>query len=184
MFIAAYVLLNMFLNVLNLVSFSARLYLFDVLNIFVATLLVPGYLLASIKCVFATLRNPAFGMLKNLSFFLMVLMSLLIRCLSFAVWNLDSIYTSEYARIPLIETLQATYSFDLFGVCESSLRPDIPNEDICIGGFPPESFRSDKPINTRNEGVCLCYKENLPIKRRVDLELLNETIVAEVNINR
>ena len=115
----------------------------------------------------------------------MVLMSLLIisgsveinpgpnnentRRLSFAVWNLDSIPAREYARIPLIETLQATYSFDLFGVCESSLRPDIPNEDICIGGFSPEPFRSDKPINTRNGCVCLYYKENLPMKRRVDL---------------
>ena len=69
-------------------------------------------------------------------------------------------------------------------MCESSLRPDIPNEDICIGGFSPEPFRSDKPINTRNGGVCLYYKENLPIKRRVDVELLNETIAAEIKINR
>ena len=130
----------------------------------------------------------------------MVLMSLLIisgfveinpghnnestRRLSFAVWNLDSIPAREYARIPSIETLQAAYSFDLFGVCESSLRPDIPNEDICSGGFPPEPFRSDKAINTRNGSVCLYYKENLHIKRMVDLELLNETIVAEIKINR
>ena len=106
------------------------------------------------------------------------------RRLSFAVWNLDCIPAREYARIPLIETLQATYSFDLFGVCESSIRHDIPNEDICIDGFSPEPFRSDKPINTRNWGVCLYYKENLPIKRMGDLELLNETIVAEININR
>ena len=60
------------------------------------------------------------------------------------------------------------------------IYPDIPNEDICIGGFSTEPFRSDKPINTRNGGVCLYYKENLPIKRRADLELLNEIIVAEI----
>ena len=143
------------------------------------------------------LQNPALGMLKNISFFLIVLISLLIISgsveknpgpdkshLSFAVWNLDSIPAREYARIPLIETLQATYSFDLFGVCESSLSPDISNEDICIGVFSPEPFRSDKPANTRNGGVCLYYKENLPIKRRVDLELLNEIIVAEIKLNR
>ena len=109
------------------------------------------------------------------------------RHLSFTVLNLDSIPAREYARTPLIETIQATYSFVLFGVCESSLCPDIPNEDIRIGGFSPEPFRSDKPINTRNVGVCLYYKENLPIKRRVDLELfiyLNETIVVEIKINR
>ncbi len=38
--------------------------------------------------------------------------------LSFAVWNLDSIPARDFARIPLIETFQATYDFDIFGVCE------------------------------------------------------------------
>ena len=98
------------------------------------------------------------------------------------VWNLDSIPAREYAIIPLIETLQATYSFDLFGVCESSLSPDISNEDICIGGFSTGPFRSDKPATTRNGCVCLYYI--LIIKRRADLELLKETVVEETTLNR
>ena len=36
--------------------------------------------------------------------------------LSFASWNLDSLPAPEYARIPLIESLQAEYSFDILGV--------------------------------------------------------------------
>ena len=40
--------------------------------------------------------------------------------LSFAVWNLDSLPACEYARIPLIEWLQAEYSFAIFGVSESA----------------------------------------------------------------
>ena len=42
--------------------------------------------------------------------------------LSFAVWNVDSRPARDYARVPLIESLQATYGFDMFGVCESSLK--------------------------------------------------------------
>ena len=105
--------------------------------------------------------------------------------LSFAVWILDSIPARDFARIPLIETLQATYDFDIFGVCESFLNNDVSNEDILIRGFSPDPFRADKPVNTRNGGVCLYFKEKLPIKERIDLEIIiPETIVAEVKLNR
>ena len=104
--------------------------------------------------------------------------------LSFAMWNLDSIPAREYSRIPLIETFHATYNFDIFGVCESLLSDTIPNENIFINGFSPDPFRVDKPLNSRNGGVCLYFKENLPIKERCDLETLPENIVAEIKLNR
>ena len=89
--------------------------------------------------------------------------------LSFAVWNLDSIPARDFARIPLIETFQATYDFDLFGVCESLLDKGITNDDIFINDFSPETLRVDKPESIRKGGVCLYYKENLPIMERRDL---------------
>ena len=70
--------------------------------------------------------------------------------LSFGVWYLDSIPARDYARIPLIKTLQATYNFDIFGICESSLTGNISNDDIFISGFSPQTFRSDKPALSRN----------------------------------
>ena len=90
----------------------------------------------------------------------------------------------EYARIPLIETFQATYDFDIFAICESSLNNSISDQDILINGFSPDPFRTDKPVNSRNGGVCLYFKENLPIKQRSDLEMLPKAIVAEVKLNR
>ena len=104
--------------------------------------------------------------------------------LSFGVWNLDSIPARDYARIPLVETLRAIYNFDLFGICESLLTGNISNDDIFITGFSPQPFRSDKPALLRNGGVCLYHKENLPIKKRGDLEILHETIVAEIKPNQ
>ena len=80
----------------------------------------------------------------------------------------------------MIETIQATYNFDIFGVCESFLNDDISNDDILIRGFSPDPFRADKPVDIRNGGVCPYFKENLPIKERIDLEIIPETIVAEV----
>ena len=74
----------------------------------------------------------------NLSFFLILLQSLLLvsedieihpgpqqdqkKNFSFAFWNLDSLPAREFARIPLIESLQSTYNFDLFGVCISFIQ--------------------------------------------------------------
>ena len=135
---------------------------------------------------------------KNSVFFIFVLQILLIisgietnpgpthskKNLSFAVWNLDSIPARDYARIPLIESFQATYDFDFFGVCESSLTGNIPNENILIEGFSHDPIRADKPEDSRNGGVCLYFKENLPIRSRSDLATLPETIVAEIKLNR
>ena len=87
--------------------------------------------------------------------------------LSFAVWNLDRIPAREFERILLNETFQATYDFDLFGVCESLSNKDIVKGDILINGFSPDPLRVDKPENIRN-----------------DLEILPEPIVAENKLNR
>ena len=64
------------------------------------------------------------------------------------------------------------------------LTKNISNQDILINGFSPDPFRSDKDSDTRNGGVCLYFKESLPIKERCDLEILPETIVAEIKLNR
>ena len=64
------------------------------------------------------------------------------------------------------------------------LNESIPNEHIQINGFSPDIFRADKPVDSRNGGVCMYFKENLPIKERCDLVTIPETIVAEVKLNR
>ena len=83
-------------------------------------------------------KNPLSEKTKNLSFFVIVLQILLFisgsveinpgppspqeKELSFAVWNLDSLPARDFARIPLIETLQSTYDFDILDMCESMLK--------------------------------------------------------------
>ena len=169
------------------------------IQIFLWINLIPKNVSYATKCSFSFYKKSVPGEVKNIVFFIIVMKSLLIlsgtveinpgpvtkkTSLSFAVWNLDSIPARDYARIPLIESFQATYEFDIFGVCESLLNKDIPNDDIYTNGFSPEPFRADKPENSRNGGVCLYFKDNLPIHERPDLETLPETIVAEIKLNR
>ena len=47
-----------------------------------------------------------------------------------------------------------------------------------------EIFRSDHPNGKKEGGFCLYFKESLPIKRRKDLEITQETVICEISIRR
>ena len=64
------------------------------------------------------------------------------------------------------------------------LNSEIKNENITMEGFSKDVFRSDHPSDSKIGGVCVYYRENLPIRRRLDLEFLQETVVAEINFSR
>ena len=146
---------------------------FIILYAFSIITVIPNSMQSTLNVSVSYFRKSISLEAKNFAFYLMVLQTLLflsgtvelnpgpvkskVTNLSFAVWNLDSIPARNYARIPLIETFQSTYNFDIFGVCESLLNNDIPNEDIFVNGFSPEPFRADKPKNSRNGEVCLFF---------------------------
>lgn len=104
--------------------------------------------------------------------------------LNFAVWNLDSLLCNLNPRIPHIESLDSINKFDLFGVCESYLNDTVIPNDLTIHGFSNPPFRADSPNanNNKQGGVCLYYKDYLPIKNRPELTTLNETIVCEIKL--
>lgn len=103
------------------------------------------------------------------------------RLLSFATWNIDSLTPKKH----FIDSLQSTYDFDLFGICETYLNDKTPDADVLVDVFPDPPFRSDcKILGRARGGVCLFFKDTVPIKRRQDLEFMDETIVAEINLNR
>ena len=91
---------------------------------------------------------------------------------------------TKNSRIPHIESINSIHKFDIFGVCESALTGSIPNHSILIEGFSPDPIRADKADDTRNGGVCLYFREDLPIKSRPDIATVPETIVAEIKLNR
>ena len=105
-------------------------------------------------------------------------------CLKFFHWNLNSICARNKVKISLIEAYNSLHRFDVIAVSESMLDSSVSNDDIFIKGFSREIFRSDHPSNTKLGGVCLYFREGLPIRRRTDLELLQEIIVTEITIAR
>ena len=106
--------------------------------------------------------------------------------LKFCHWNLNSLLTRSKSKITLIEALQATESFDIFAISESFLNDNTVKNDLEIHGFFKDPIRADCPSanNHPRGGVCLYYRENLPLKHRKDLQLLDETIVCEIKLDR
>ena len=106
--------------------------------------------------------------------------------LKFGHWNLNSILTRNKSKISLIEALQATESFDIFAVSESFLNDKTVKDDLEMHGFAKDPIRADCPSanNHPQGGVCLYYRENLPLFHRKDLQLLDETIVCEIKLDR
>ena len=110
------------------------------------------------------------------------------KLLSFGVWNVDSLLARDGVKKSFIESIQSANNFDIFGICETYLTDKIQDNDLDIEGFAKIPKRADcrlaNPQSRPRGGVCLYFKESLPIKRRSDLELLDETICAEISLNR
>ena len=107
------------------------------------------------------------------------------KLLSFATWNINSLLAAEGRKINLIECIQSVHDFDIFGLCETYLNGDNKNCDLSIEGFEQIPERADNKEGGRPKGgVCLYYKNDIPLKRRTDLEFNDETIVVEIKLNR
>ena len=103
---------------------------------------------------------------------------------SFGVWNLDSLPSRNFSKIPLVEGLQNMHDFDIFGLCETYLNDEHTMEDIQIKGFSDKPLRSDSKLaNVQKQGgVALYYKSDLPIRERKELNTLDECIVSEITL--
>ena len=104
----------------------------------------------------------------------------------FGHWNVNSLLARNKAKIPLIEALQSIHNFDLFAISESFLNLNTNISDLKIHGFSPVPLRND--CNRANihpqGGVCLYYKEHVPLVHRTDLQFLDECIICEVKIDK
>ena len=104
--------------------------------------------------------------------------------LKFCHWNLDSIAVNDFIKIPLIEAYNPVYNYDLNSLSETYLDNSITNKTISLTGLSKEIFRCDHSDNLKRGGVCLFYKDNLTIKQKKDLQIMDECIISEITIGK
>ena len=93
---------------------------------------------------------------------------------------MNGIIARDKIKIPLIEAYNSIFHHDIIALSETIINNSLQDEDIFIEGFSKEIFRSDHPSGNKKGGVCIYFKETLPIKRRKDLESMQETVVTEI----
>ena len=87
-------------------------------------------------------------------------------------------------KLSTIESLDSVYKFDLFGICETYLNESVNNKHIELAVFSTDPIRSDCIVRDGRPrgGVCLYFKDHIPLQHGPDLELLEECIVCEILI--
>ena len=88
-------------------------------------------------------------------------------------WNLNSIATDNFVKIPLLEAYAISYNFDVVCLSETFLDSTYSNDDprLQLSGY--SLVRADHPMDTKREGVCIYYKEfnSLICKPKLKLHL-------------
>ena len=72
-----------------------------------------------------------------------------------------------------MEAYNAIHKFDIICLSETFLNSSIPNDDhgLVLNGY--KLVRADNPSDLKNGGVCIYFKESMPIK------VLNKTNLYE-----
>ena len=95
-------------------------------------------------------------------------------------WNLNGVCARDKIKIPLLEAYNSIFQYDLIALSETNLNETVKYEDIIIDAFSTEIFCSDHPSGDKQSGVCVYSKENIHIKRKNDIEILQETVICEI----
>ncbi len=100
---------------------------------------------------------------------------------SLALYGTGS-HVGDKANHKLVEAhtrLAIDKNFDIISVSETSFNNSITDESVNIPGY--SLLRKDRICDHRSGGVCAYVKENLPVKRRHDLESnIIETMWIEI----
>ena len=103
-----------------------------------------------------------------------------VQTLSICHWNLNSICAHNFAKLTLLRAYVSVRKFDIICLSETYLDYSIDDENLEISGY--YLIRSDHPSNIKRGGICIYYKNFLPLKV-TDVRLLEECIAFDLIIS-
>ena len=100
--------------------------------------------------------------------------------LSICYWNLNSISAHNYIKLSLLRAYFVFHKFNIICLLETYLNSSTPDDDnLQISGY--NLVCSDHPFNSKRGGVCIYYKNYLPL-RIINVNYLSECINFEITI--
>ena len=96
----------------------------------------------------------------------------------------NSIATENFIKIPLLESYITVNKFDIMCLSETFLDSSFLNDDprLNLNGYSP--IRADHPSDTKKGGLCIYYKNYLPLILKPALSALNECLVCELKVGK
>ena len=96
-------------------------------------------------------------------------------------WNLNWISAHNFITLSLLRACISIHNFDVWCLSETYLDSTISSNDsnLIIPGY--DMYRIDHPSNIKRGGICICYKNCLPLKV-TNIQYLQEYIDIEMKI--
>ena len=100
--------------------------------------------------------------------------------LAFCHWNLNGLTAHDSIRISLLQAYVTQHNYDIICLSKTFLNSSIDSSDtrILIDGY--NLIRSDHPSDSKGGGVCIYYKEHIPLIKRDDICTLDNCSVTEI----
>ena len=96
-------------------------------------------------------------------------------------WNLDSISARNFAKVQFLKAYLAVHKFDIVCLSEIYLNSSFPFNDNNLDIPCYIMVRADHPVNDKRGGVCMYYKNCLPLKV-LDTRFLHEKVAFDLRI--
>ena len=95
--------------------------------------------------------------------------------------NLNGLTAHDSIKISLLQVYIRQHNYDIIWLSETFLNSSIENNDdrISIDGY--NLIRSDHPSDSKRGGVCIYYKEHIPLIKRDDICTFDNSLVAEIH---
>ena len=106
------------------------------------------------------------------------------KSLSICHWNLNGISTQNFIKLSMLEAYNALHNYDIICISETYLNSSLSDNDLTLKLQGYELIRSDHPSNTKRGGVCIYYKDHLPLKIRRNISALSECLVVELKTKK
>ena len=99
--------------------------------------------------------------------------------LTFCHWNLNCLTAHDFTKISLLQVNITQHNHDIICLTETFLNSILSDDNrITIDGY--NLIRSDHPSDSKNSGVCIYYKERIPLISRDDINTLDNYLVEEI----
>ena len=99
--------------------------------------------------------------------------------LSICHWNVNSITAHNFIKLSSLQAFNSTYNFDFICISESYLDSTYSSDDSSLVLKDYKLVRSDHPQNVKRGGVCIYYRESLPVKL-LKISNLPECLILEI----